>query len=569
MSPHPVKNTTFQNIVTRFSNPTYHPIRLGSWITLDEIFLFFVFLGTLLLRTLVYYNHTVFVPDEAIYIREAEGLLKGYTAPYNGWHLFFHFPPGTAFVIALFSLVTHSVEWGFQWMNILAGSIVVFPLFYIVKRLTHNTFVGLLAAIWISSYPYYAYDTPFFNSNSEYIYLCVFLTGCYFTIRFYESLSPKWLDQETEDPKHPWAYLCAMSILLAIAALIRIEALVWAVLFIPLILCKGKRRWWRLLGIYLLIFVVIYGTYVLYLRINLGVWTLSGKDYITHSIAKNRVLDKLYEGKAFDRLLTLNEEHTMHKAFSEKPSFSLMQAYLDDPYFTGQLIWFNVDNYIDFFLDFTPPFILVLFFFSLLIGLLFYRPPTLILLLWFYIPAHFFLGVLFIPRYMFSIYLVLGVLAAFGLGWALYYIKWKSVPYILAAVMWLGFAGWSMMYIFPRIELEHENKERIQAFMDVCDRMIPDRASFLSSQPEVMTYMLDHTFYIFPLADWSAIKDYMTYHNIRYIITCKEFLINMPRMDFNVSKSDLHRDCTLLYSDRTPASATNKYYLYRCPAFQE
>jgi 4-amino-4-deoxy-L-arabinose transferase-like glycosyltransferase len=202
-------------------------------------------------------------PDGIVYLSAAKDLLdKNYYKAFSNV-----FPPFYPFLTALLYPVTRDFELAGRIISLIFGTLIVFPIFYLGKRLFGET-VAIFSVLLSVFQPYLAQFSGSVLTESIYTFLIALgvLVGW------------KGLDSRSK------GFMFLVGILLGLAYLTRPEGIGFVVLLSLWIFFFGGMRFWQDVGIkFSMFFSLMAGTvifalpYILFLHEVTGRWILSRK----------------------------------------------------------------------------------------------------------------------------------------------------------------------------------------------------------------------------------------------------------------------------------------------------
>lgn len=210
--------------------------------------------------------------DEPDYLLLARQLLRG-----GGYHLGrrpeLHTPPLVPYLAAAAVKLGIPLEHALLFWHVLAGVGLVIVLFGLARDLTGSNHIGLLAAFLAALSSALAVQPLYWGSMTESLFMVFLFAGLWATWRVLHSDS--------------WIPAVLAGLAFGFSYLTRPEGLIWWALFWLIIAgyCIWKRRGWRSLFLYSLVFLVVAAPYIFYLYQHTGRIMLSGKTGLTATMS--------------------------------------------------------------------------------------------------------------------------------------------------------------------------------------------------------------------------------------------------------------------------------------------
>lgn len=243
-----------------------------------------------------------------------------------------HYAPLFPIVVGLLWLLVGSPELASNIVYVLAGALLVLPVYAIARRI-YGQWTAAFVACLLSLFPALTASVLFWGTMTEPLHLLLVYTGFYAALLAIED-------------DHPWAYIAA-GVLLSLAYLTRPEAAITFLLILGyLVLLRLTQRrllrratMLRLLA-FVLAFALVAAPYFGFLYAKSGRLLLSGKLGLTYAMGQ-AVLDK--DMASYDRLISsLDTTGTQIVWYSEQRfSYSVIDDVVSDPLAFARRIFAN------------------------------------------------------------------------------------------------------------------------------------------------------------------------------------------------------------------------------------
>lgn len=272
----------------------------------SRFFIVIFFVMALVSRSLIAFISRDFFQGDAMYLLLARNIAEGKPhLDYGGWGNGYWFQPGYSAVSALLNLFVHDFIFSSQVISIIAGSMVVFPLFYLARKL-FGPRVGYISLGLFIVYPALA-----ISSVSV-------LPGPFFTFLLITSI---YLGSIAIEGKKRYSFLAGITI--GFSFLVRETALLMGAvlgLWIGISALRARDRKALLSPLlFILGVVMVIFPWLVYLRIETGEWVLVPKT------GYNLCLYYRFKGAV------LNKQATGFVITEESKDISLARLFIENP----------------------------------------------------------------------------------------------------------------------------------------------------------------------------------------------------------------------------------------------
>jgi MFS family permease len=529
-------------IVDLLKKNILHNSSIRLYLFLSSCILFSVFT-----KLLLYSTHYVLNDDELNYIKLVDTFLFNET--FHEMLGFTHYPPLLIFAASPFALIFQSSTWGFFVMCALVGSLVLLPLYGVLQRLFDSRVIAGITVLLYIIIPTLTVDIVFSHSNSEYLFLLLFVLAMYGFVRLYEVFQYK-----DRKPQQVIAFASLGNTSIILSALVRPEALLYLVVVTIVLFIIGKRYRIILLANVAGTFLLFYFPYMLYLYTEYSTWMLSGKTFMTYLYG---VVSMNPRSELFFDLLRLDESGTQFKMHELKKQFSLIEALLFNIDLQISIVKSNLSRMLAHLYLYRPFYIPMLELVALILALIHKRKPTLVLLLLLFLPSFNFILFVFIPRYLLLYHFFVCILLAVAIGYIFVQIKHKWMSYTVLLFLLVALATFSTIHWSHVSQREYDIYSKKAAMHHNWQQLLSHQEKIIIPYElgrELGQFVIDYDIYFLPYENWERISIFMQYHNISNLLITSN-MNTFPEKEF-------HRDCSIIYKQAYVNTWTLD--LYRC-----